>query len=63
MGLRADVIHELKALDTSTKAMRKFGLKVGAVFIAIAAARTLRAVLALSETKGTDLNAVTAAKK
>lgn len=37
MGLRADVIHELKALDTSTKAMRKFGLMVGAVFIAIAA--------------------------
>jgi hypothetical protein len=33
------------------------------VYIAIAAALTLMAVLALSETKGTDLNAVTAAKK
>jgi len=36
MGLRADVTHELKALDTSTKAMRKFGLMVGGVFVAIA---------------------------
>lgn len=37
MGLRADVTHELKALDTSTNAMRKFGLMVGGVFLAIAA--------------------------
>ncbi len=37
MGLRADVIHELKALDTSPKAMRKFGLLVGAVFMGISA--------------------------
>lgn len=35
MGLRADVIHELKALDTSRGAMRKFGLTVGAVFFGI----------------------------
>ncbi|MCA1964070.1 MAG: hypothetical protein LDL31_09025 [Prosthecobacter sp.] len=35
MGLRADVIHELQALDTSPKAMRKFGLTVGAVFFGI----------------------------
>ncbi|MES2594804.1 MAG: SxtJ family membrane protein [Verrucomicrobiota bacterium] len=35
MGLRADVIHELKGLDSSTKAMRKFGLVVGAVFMGI----------------------------
>lgn len=35
MGLRADVTHELSALDTSSKAMRKFGLTVGGVFAAI----------------------------
>ena len=37
MGLRADVTHELSALDTSSKAMRKFGLTVGGVFAAITA--------------------------
>ena len=37
MGLRADVIHELSALDTSARAMRKFGLTVGGAFAAITA--------------------------
>lgn len=37
MGLRADVTHELSALDTSSKAMRKFGLTVGGVFAGITA--------------------------
>lgn len=37
MGLRADVIHELSALDTSKRALRKFGLSVGAVFALICA--------------------------
>ncbi|MDZ4288826.1 MAG: SxtJ family membrane protein [Prosthecobacter sp.] len=37
MGLRADVIHELSVLDTSTRALRKFGLSVGGVFGLIAA--------------------------
>ena len=37
MGLRADVAHELSALDTSSKAMRKFGLMVGGVFALITA--------------------------
>lgn len=37
MGLRADVAHELSALDTSSKAMRKFGLTVGGVFALITA--------------------------
>ncbi|MBL9180987.1 MAG: hypothetical protein JNN17_02515 [Verrucomicrobiaceae bacterium] len=37
MGLRADVTHELSALDTSSKALRKFGLTVGGVFAAITA--------------------------
>jgi hypothetical protein len=37
MGLQADVNHELSALDISSKAMRQFGLTVGAVFAAITA--------------------------
>lgn len=37
MGIRADVRHELQALDTSAKALRKFGLSVGGVFALIAA--------------------------
>ena len=36
MGLRADVIHELKTLDTAPRALRKFGLSVGTVFALIA---------------------------
>ncbi|HYF37177.1 MAG TPA: SxtJ family membrane protein [Prosthecobacter sp.] len=36
MGLRADVIHELSALDSSKRALRKFGLLVGGVFALIA---------------------------
>jgi hypothetical protein len=37
MGLRADVTHELSSLDTSPRALRKFGLTVGGVFAAITA--------------------------
>lgn len=37
MGIRADVRHELQALDTSAKALRKFGISVGGVFALIAA--------------------------
>lgn len=36
MGIRADVIHELTALDSSVKALRKFGLSVGGVFALLA---------------------------
>ena len=47
----------------ATMLWESYGIMYVGVYIAIAAALTLMAVLALSETKGTDLNAVTAAKK
>jgi hypothetical protein len=37
MSLRSDVIHELSILDTSLKALRRFGLMVGGVFALISA--------------------------
>jgi len=47
----------------ATMLWESYGIMYVGVYIAIAAALTLMAVLALSETKGTDLNAVTHTKK